>query len=117
MKNQVLAFLISMFSVFCAFANSENSLFEKVNLPQGTQVVETILQSIEKQSTLRFAYDNQLSAIQTKIHLPKSEWQVKEILDYTFHRTNIQYISKGNHIVLVEKTVAPRFSKYVLFLS
>ncbi|MCP4521234.1 MAG: TonB-dependent receptor [Cytophagales bacterium] len=103
MNRQFILFLIMTFSVMTLWAKSESVLMEKVNLPQGTHNVTTILKTIEKQSQVRFAYDNSLRVSTKDVHLHKSDWKVKEVLDHTFRRTNISYVNKGAHVVLVAK--------------
>lgn len=103
MKKQLLAFLISSLHVFYLFGASEDLLFQKVKLIHGNQLIVDVLQSIENQSTLHFAYSSDLAVLQSNIHVNKTEWQVKELLDYTFKNTSIAYITKGSHIVLIEK--------------
>ncbi len=102
MKKQILTLMLSSLCTIYLMAFSEN-LLQAVSLQQGTHTVEKILEKIERQSTVHFAYDNSLAIMKQDVHLHKSKWTVKEVLDYSFRNTNVAYVNKGKHIVLMKK--------------
>ena len=76
--------------LFCILQVSAKGFGQKkLNLKFTKTEISTILTSIEKQTTYRFLYNNDLADLKQKINLTVQEADLKEVLDQMFAKTGL----------------------------
>ena len=89
--------------LFCILQVSAKGFGQKkLNLKFTKTEISTILTSIEKQTTYRFLYNNDLADLKQKINLTVQEADLKEVLDQMFAKTGLSYQFMENNLVIIK---------------
>jgi hypothetical protein len=78
-------------------------LDRKIQLPEQETTVEEILKEISRQGGFTFSYSSSIS-VDRMIHLEAGERTAKEWLEELFNPEEVEFIEKGNKILIVPKS-------------
>lgn len=104
-----LTALLTLFFTLNASAHGFGQ--EKISLRAKKTEIGGLLRSIEKQTSYRFLYNNNLQDIREKISIDVKDAELKEVLDLMLNKTRLLYQLMGNNLVVIKEnasTDAPR---------
>ena len=94
--------LTTVLLLFCILQVSAKGFGQKkLNLKFTKTEISSILTSIEKQTSYRFLYNNNLADLKQKINLTVQEADLKEVLDQMFANTGLLYQFMENNLVVI----------------
>ncbi len=97
--------LTTVFILFCALnASADGFGQEKLNLKFKRTEIASILTSIEKQTSYRFLYNNDLDALKQKVNLSVKDAELKDVLQEMFINTDLSYEFMENNLVVIKET-------------
>ena len=96
MKVSALLMCLGVFSLMAENAHSQNS---PVTINRSNESIQTILSDIESQTEFLFIYDNDVN-VKAEASLQVKNEPVSDVLTELFKDTTIDYVVKGNHIIL-----------------
>ena len=82
----------------------------KLNLKFKRTEIADILITIEKQSSYRFLYNNDLADLKQKVNLSVKDAELKEVLDVLFAKTDLAYQFMENNLVVIKEAGSPEAS-------
>src|SRR5690606_36624583 len=89
----------------------------QVTLQMRNEGVRDWFQTIEKQTTLRFAFiENQLHG-QPRVNLEKGVYRVKELLHKTLSPLDLSYVHTGNIVYIIKKKPSTKDSRESVSIS
>src|SRR6266542_3372331 len=96
--------LTTVFILFCALnASADGFGQEKLNLKFKRTEIASILTSIEKQTSYRFLYNNDLEALKQKVNLSVKDAELKDVLQEMFINTDLSYEFMENNLVVIKE--------------
>src|SRR6266496_3314325 len=97
--------LTAVFILFCALhASADGFGQEKLSLKFKRTEIANILTSIEKQTSYRFLYNNDLEALKQKVNLSVKDAELKDVLQEMFINTDLSYEFMENNLVVIKET-------------
>lgn len=88
---------------FCALnASADGFGQEKLNLKFKKTEISSILNTIEKQTSYRFLYNNDLADLKQRVDLSVKDAELKQVLDQLFANTDLSYQFMENNLVVVK---------------
>src|SRR5215471_4788306 len=95
--------LTAAFILFFALnASADGFGQQKLNLKFKKTEIATVLTSIEKQTSYRFLYNNDLSDLRQKVDLSVKDAELKQVLDAIFVNTSLSYQFMENNLVIIK---------------
>lgn len=74
---------------------------EKVSIKAKKTEISTILSTIEKQTSYRFLYNNDLDDIRDKVSLDVTNADISDVLNTLLSRTNLLYQRMANNLIVI----------------
>jgi hypothetical protein len=88
-----------LLSVVLKGTAQENPLQGKISLPEHISNRREVLNLAEKQLSIIFTYSSYIEP-DKEVNLTKKEWVLRDLLDTIFQKGKIEYIVRGNNIIL-----------------
>ncbi|MEP6844805.1 MAG: TonB-dependent receptor [Panacibacter sp.] len=88
--------------LFTLQASADGFGQQKISLKLKRTEISNILASIEKQTSYRFLYNNNLSELKQRIDLSVQDADLKEVLDQIFTDTGLSYEFMQNNLVVIK---------------
>ncbi len=76
---------------------------EKISLRANKTEIGGVLRSIEKQTSYRFLYNNNLGEIRDKVTIIVKDANLQEVLSLLLHKTNLQYQVMDNNLIVIKE--------------
>lgn len=103
--------LTAVFILFFAINASADGFGQgKLNLNFKRTEIANILITIEKQTSYRFLYNNDLADLKQKVNLSVKDAELKEVLDAIFAKTDLAYQFMENNLVVIKEAGNPEAS-------
>ena len=115
-EKSFLKFLLIMkltvvFILFFALNASADGFGQgKLSLNFKKTEIANILTTIEKQTSYRFLYNNDLADLKQKVNLSVKDAELKEVLDAIFAKTDLAYQFMENNLVVIKEAGGPEAS-------
>ncbi|WP_158638360.1 TonB-dependent receptor [Panacibacter ginsenosidivorans] len=87
---------------FCLQASADGFSQQKISLKFKKTEIADILTSIEKQTSYRFLYNNDLLDLKQKVNLNVQDAELKEVLNLMFTDTDLSYEFMQNNLVVIK---------------
>ncbi len=97
MKRRLYIWIIFAAVLHCSAQN--DILLKKINLPFTVAKRFEILNAVEKEISVTFSYSSVIEPEEV-INLKKSDWILNDLLDTIFSEKDVEYIIRGNNILL-----------------
>ncbi|MEN8121542.1 MAG: TonB-dependent receptor, partial [Bacteroidota bacterium] len=97
---RVIALSICIFSYSISVAAQQNLLDKEIEVSARMTTIETFIKILEKKGGFTFSYSNNIN-VRKKIMIYPKKRTVKQFLDEIFPNGTVNYIEKGNKIILV----------------
>ena len=95
--------LTAMFILLFTFnASADGSGQQKISLKVKNAQISNVLATIEKQTTYRFLYNNDLEGIRQKVNLSVQDADLKQVLDEILLNTDLGYEFMENNLVVIK---------------
>lgn len=98
----IMKLTVVLVMVFSLHAAADGFGQQKISLKFKKTEIANILASIEKQTSYRFLYNNDLAAMKQKVDLSVQDAELKEVLDAIFVKTELSYELKQNNLVVIK---------------
>ena len=105
-----LTIILLLFFVFDASASGQ----KKVTLKYTNTEISGILTQIEKQTSYRFLYNNNLQDLKKQISLDVQDADLKDVLDKVLSGTRLSYQFMENNLVVIKDESAPLSTQAVV---
>lgn len=89
--------------VFSLQASADGFSQQKISLKFKRTEIADILTSIEKQTSYRFLYNNDLADLRQKVNLSVQDADLKQVLDQIFTDTDLAYEFMENNLVVIKE--------------
>lgn len=99
MTKLTLAFLL----LFTINASAEGFGQQKISLKIKNAQISNVLATIEKQTTYRFLYNNDLEGLRQKVDLSVQDAELKAVLDEILANTDLGYEFMENNLIVIRK--------------
>ena len=109
LKKTLLTMKITFFICLITVLGAQASVYSQkqmLDLTASQQSVREVLKAIEKQSDLRFFYNEDFSDLNRTISLNVKNSRVNDVLDLLFSQTGITYKVFENNIVVITPSVS-----------
>src|SRR5436305_687716 len=100
--------LTIMLLLFCVFHASADGFGQQtLTLKYDNTGIADVLNSIEKQTSYRFLYNNDLPDMKKKVSIDVQNEDLKTVLDKIFNGTALAYKFMENNLVVIKNNSAP----------
>ncbi|MET0638269.1 MAG: TonB-dependent receptor [Chitinophagaceae bacterium] len=101
--------LVTLFFIFLTLnASATGSGDQTINLSVEKTEISGVLRSIEKQTTYRFLYNDQLEDMRDKVSVIVVNAKLTDVLNLVLHNTRLSYQEMENNLIVIkEKMKAP----------
>ncbi|RZM21392.1 MAG: SusC/RagA family TonB-linked outer membrane protein, partial [Pedobacter sp.] len=105
--------LTALFTLFLTLNVSANGFGQdKININAKKTEISGILQAIEKQTTYRFLYNNNLQGMRDKVSLTVSDATLDQVMQLLLAKTKLLYQMMNNNLIVIKEDPA-RVSAFV----
>lgn len=96
--------LTALLTIFFALNVSANGYGQnKISLKAKRTEIGSVLRAIEKQTSYRFLYNNNLQDIREKVTVDVKNAELTEVLDVILDKTRLLYQSMGNNLIVIKE--------------
>lgn len=96
--------LMLVFILFFTFNLSATGYGQqKINIKVKNMIVSEVLTSIEKQTSYRFLYNNDLSALKNTVTIRAKDAEVNDVLPLLLSGTALTYQTMGNNLIVIKE--------------
>ncbi|OJJ22163.1 collagen-binding protein [marine bacterium AO1-C] len=117
-QSRLFLFLILLLSwAYGINAQTSAPLKQTITIKPGTQTIGQVLEEIEKQTQLKFSYNNAILDIQQTVRLQATRLTVETALDQILSPLNLRYILRGKLLIIqkdTDQTSPPKPSAFTI---